>query len=83
MRSLNLAIGHDVAFVAIDEWPMFDVILPALSSVYRDAEMIGRESARLLLEIMRGAKPRKTVIETHFIIRESSTNKLRSKKKLN
>lgn len=74
---------HDVAFVAIDEWPMFDVILPALSSVYRDAEMIGRESARLLLEIMRGAKPRKTVIETHFIIRESSTNKLRSKKKLN
>lgn len=82
LRSLDLTIGTDVSFVAIDEWPMFDVILPQLSSVYRDPEMIGRESARLLLEIMRGAEPRKTVIETHFIIRESSTNKPRNKKKV-
>ncbi|CAB4923355.1 unannotated protein [freshwater metagenome] len=81
LRSLNLTIGSDVAFIAIDEWPMFDVILPQLSSVYRDPEMIGRESARLLLEIMRGAKPRKTVIETHFIMRESSANKVHTKKK--
>ncbi len=82
LRSLSLTIGTDVSFVAIDEWPMFDVILPQLSSVYRDAEMLGRESARLLLEIMRGAKPRKTVIDTHFIIRESSANRARNKKKI-
>ena len=82
LRSLNLTIGSDVSFIAIDEWPMFDVVLPQLSSVYRDPDMIGRESARLLLEIMRGAKPRKTVIETHFIIRDSSTNKPRIKKQL-
>ena len=82
LKELKIKPGKDLAFVALDEWPMFDVVLPQLSSVYRDPDMIGRESARLLLEIMRGAKPRKTVIETHFIIRDSSTNKPRIKKQL-
>lgn len=81
LRSLNLSIGHDVSFIAIDEWPLFDVIVPQLSSVYRNPEMIGRESARILLEIMRGGKPRKTEIETHFIMRESSAKKLRPQKR--
>ena len=81
LKKLGLVPGKDLAFVAIDEWPMFDVYGQQFSSVYRDAAMMGREAAAALLEMISGGSPRTIMVETHYIVRESSTGGLKAKKK--
>jgi LacI family transcriptional regulator len=72
LKKLEIEPGKDIAFVAIDEWPMFDVFASQFSSVFRDPHVIGRESARIMLEVLSGAEPRTAVVETKFISRASS-----------
>ena len=72
LNELGIQIGQDLAFVALDEWPLFDVFTPQISSVYRDAKAIGGEAAHLLLEVLKGKVPRESVIETKFTGRFSS-----------
>lgn len=72
LNELGIQIGKDIAFVAIDEWPLFDVFQPPISSVYRDANAIGGEAAHLMLEMLDGKGPSQSVIETKFIVRSSS-----------
>ena len=81
LKKRGLVPGKDLAFVAIDEWPMFDVYGQQFSSVYRDAAMMGREAAAALLEMISGGSPRTIMVETHYIVRESSTGGLKAKKK--
>lgn len=81
LKKLGLIPGKDLAFIAIDEWPMFDVFGQQFSSVYRDAAMIGREAAAALLEMMNGGSSRTIVVETAYIVRESSAGGLKAKKK--
>jgi LacI family transcriptional regulator len=77
-RDLKIPIGKDVAFIALDEWPLFDVFTPQISSVYRDARAIGSEAAYLMFEMLRGGTPRESVIETQFTARFSSQGRLRN-----
>lgn len=75
LRALNemgINIGKDLAFVALDEWPLFDVFSPQISSVYRDAKAIGAEAALILLEVLKGGPQRESVMETKFTARFSS-----------
>ena len=72
LNELGIRIGQDLAFVALDEWPLFDLFTPQISSVYRDAKAIGGEAAHLLLEVLKGKAPRESVIETKFTQRFSS-----------
>lgn len=81
LKKLGLVPGKDLAFIAIDEWPMFDVFGQQYSSVYRDAAMIGREAAAALLEMMNGGSSRTIIVETAYIVRESSGGGLKVKKK--
>ena len=69
---LNLTIGKEVALVALDEWPLFDVFATDVSSVYRDPEAMGSEAAHLILEVLNGNEPRESVIATKFTARASS-----------
>ena len=71
-NEMNLKIGKDVALVALDEWPLFDVFATEVSSVYRDPEAIGSEAAHLILEVLNGNEPRESVIDTKFTARASS-----------
>ena len=41
-EKLGIKPGKDIGFVAIDEWPLFDVFGGQFSSVYRDPAEIGR-----------------------------------------
>lgn len=71
MRQLNLRPGRDVSIVALDEWPMFEIFTPHLASVSRDSDEMGTTSARLLLDMLAGLKPRTVIIDTVFTPRES------------
>jgi LacI family transcriptional regulator len=71
-NEMNLKIGENIALVALDEWPLFDVFATDISSVYRDPEAIGSEAAHLILEVLNGNEPRESVIDTKFTARASS-----------
>lgn len=71
LRQLRLEPGRDVAIVALDEWPMFDVFVPEMASVARDSDEMGTASARLLLDMLDGADPRTVIIDTTFTPRAS------------
>ncbi len=71
LRQLRLEVGRDVALVALDEWPMFDVLAPDLSSVARDSDEMGTASAWLLLDMIDGGQPRTVMTDTVFTPRAS------------
>lgn len=71
LRQLRRTVGSDVALVALDEWPMFDVLAPDLASVARDSGEMGTAAARLVLDVIDGAEPRTVVIDTRFTPRDS------------
>lgn len=71
LRQLRLDIGTDVALVALDEWPMFDVLAPDISSVARDSDEMGTASAWLLLDMIDGGQPRSVMTDTVFTPRSS------------
>jgi len=71
LRQLRREPGRDVALVALDEWPMFDVFAPDLATVSRDSDEMGTASARLLLDMLDGADPSVVTIDTTFTSRDS------------
>lgn len=75
-KSLNIRPGIDIGFVAIDEWPLFDVFGQRFSSVYRDPAEIGLVSAQIILSSLKGEKPQSHFVETRYIARESSAGGL-------
>jgi LacI family transcriptional regulator len=51
---------------------MFDVLTADLSSVYRDPEEMGRQSARLILDLIADKAPSQAVVPTTYRPRLSS-----------
>lgn len=66
LQELSKTPELDVAVIALDEWPLFDLLNPRLSSVYRDPELIGKYAAELILDLIRGDGPRTILIPTVF-----------------
>lgn len=64
VRQLRRQLGEDVTVVALDEWPAFDILAPAMPSVFRDPDELGAASARLLLDMLTGGEPRVETIDT-------------------
>ena len=75
-EKLGIKPGKDIGFVAIDEWPLFDVFVGQFSSVYRDPAEIGRSSAEIILQSLMGKNPQLHFVETTYIPRESSAGGL-------
>ncbi len=76
-KELGISPVVDVAFIALDEWPMFSILSDSFSSVFRDPEAMGRESARLIVDILSGKDSTNIVIPTVYRERASSKeNKL-------
>ena len=71
-KELGIVPGVDLAFIALDEWPMFQVLSDSFSSVFRDPEAMGRESARLIVDILKGKESRSIIIPTVYRPRASS-----------
>jgi LacI family transcriptional regulator len=73
LRQLRRDPGSEVALIALDEWPMFDVFAPDLASVARDYDEMGTAAAWLMLDMLGGSDPREIVIDTVFTPRASIT----------
>jgi len=74
LRRLRRDPGSEVALIALDEWPMFDVFAPELASVARDYDEMGTAAAWLMLDMLGGAEAREIVIDTVFTPRASITS---------
>ena len=72
LRSLGLHVGHEVAFVACDEIPIYELSNPPISVVSRDPYNFGQISAQVLLDIINGGPPQIRVLPTQYIARATS-----------
>lgn len=71
LRQLRLAMPQDVSLITLDNVPLADFISPSLASVTRDADRMGVEGARLVLDLIRGGEPRVVQLPTKFVPGES------------
>jgi DNA-binding LacI/PurR family transcriptional regulator len=74
LRAAGRAIPEDVAIVGFDDSPLTTTTQPPLSSVRQPIEEMGREMARLLVQEIRfpGGPPRRVILDTRLVVRESS-----------
>lgn len=74
LRAARRSIPGDVAVVGFDDSPLASTTQPFLSSVRQPIEEMGREMTRLLLQEIRapGGAPRRVILETRLVVRESS-----------
>lgn len=72
LRELDLKIPGDVSLVACDDSPLAEFMSPALDTIIRDSNQLGREAAENLLSILRDEDPRTIVLPTSFQPRGSS-----------
>ncbi len=73
LRQLGLVPGVDVALIALDEWPLFDIVAPTLSSVCRDPVEIGTSGTRILKDMLNGGEPTAVSLPTTYRPRQSLT----------
>lgn len=73
-REAGLRIPQDVSVVGYADLPPSEIITPALTSVRQPPNLIGRESARLLLEVMEHPQHevRRVVLPVELICRQST-----------
>jgi LacI family transcriptional regulator len=75
-KELNIKIPHDIAVVGFSNEPHDSVLTPSLSSVDQHSIEIGRSVGKLFLDGLNDPKtlsiPKRIVLNTNLIIRESS-----------
>ncbi|HSO87325.1 MAG TPA: substrate-binding domain-containing protein [Draconibacterium sp.] len=76
IHSLGLAIPDDVAVVSFDDPDAYKISQPPISAIAQPLKEIGRESIRVLLELMNNdrvsSEVQKIVLKANFIPRKSS-----------
>jgi len=76
IHSLGLTIPDDVAVVSFDDPDAYRISQPPISAIAQPLKEIGRESIRVLLELMNNSKAntevQKIVLKANFIPRKSS-----------
>ncbi len=74
LREMNIEAGKDVALVGFDDVDFYTLITPPITSVRQPAAELGRMSARLLLQRIKGDSSLssvRTVLPVSLVIRES------------
>jgi LacI family transcriptional regulator len=74
LHELNLRIPEDLSIITFDDDELFIAVEPPITVVAQDLKSMGTEAARLLLKRIGGDIedfPRKELIETRFIERDS------------
>lgn len=74
-RSRSLRVPGDLAIVGFSNDPVSELVEPGLTTVAQPIDDIGREAARLLLDMMSGhatGPPESVVLPTQLLVRRSS-----------
>lgn len=74
LRRLGIEPGRDLALISCDDVPLSELQTPPITVIDRDIEELGRAGARLALERLANpdAPPRKMVLPTSLVLREST-----------
>ena len=74
LRDLGIEIGKDVALVGFDDLEFYALLTPSITAVNQPAAELGRISARILLQRIKGeltGSSLRTVLPVSLVIRES------------
>lgn len=72
LREAGRPVPGDVAVVGFDDLPIAAHTVPKLTTVHQPVEALGREAARMLIELLDGAEPAPFVLPTSVVVRESA-----------
>jgi LacI family repressor for deo operon, udp, cdd, tsx, nupC, and nupG len=75
-RKNGLRVPHDLSVIGFDDIRFSEYLVPALTTVSQPMLQIGRETVRLMLEILRGTgkRPKSVTLPHKLMIRESTAN---------
>jgi len=76
LHSLKLKIPDDIAVVSFDDPDAYKISQPPITAIAQPLEEIGRQSVKILLEVVHNRKGKKVLheimLKTKFVIRDSS-----------
>jgi LacI family transcriptional regulator len=67
IRRRRLRVPRDISLVTCDRTPLAEFLEPALATIERDPRGLGHSAAQVLLEVLRGAAPRRVQLPVHFV----------------
>jgi LacI family transcriptional regulator len=70
IRALGREIPSEIDLVPCDSWPFPELFAPSLSYVHRDAALMGRTAAELLLARIQRGITREVILPTEFVIND-------------
>jgi DNA-binding LacI/PurR family transcriptional regulator len=72
LREAGRRVPGDVAVVGFDDVSTAATTDPPLTTVRQPIEAMGREMARMLIDVLRGGRPSPVILPTQLVIRESA-----------
>jgi DNA-binding LacI/PurR family transcriptional regulator len=72
LRDAGRTVPGDVAVVGFDDMPIAVHTAPKLTTMYQPVQALGREAARMLVELLNGAQPASLILPTKIVVRESA-----------
>jgi DNA-binding LacI/PurR family transcriptional regulator len=72
LREAGRSVPDDVAVVGFDDLPIAMHTDPKLTTIHQPVQGLGREAARMLIELLDGARPEPFILPTNVVVRESA-----------
>ncbi|GAA3336129.1 LacI family DNA-binding transcriptional regulator [Amorphoplanes nipponensis] len=72
LRAAGRSVPGDVAVTGFDDLPVATHTDPQLTTVHQPVQALGREAARMLVDLLDGGRPAPLVVPTTVVVRESA-----------
>jgi DNA-binding LacI/PurR family transcriptional regulator len=72
LRDAGRTVPGDVAVVGFDDAPVAVHTDPKLTTVHQPVQALGREAARMLVDLLDGGQPQPLILPTKMVVRESA-----------
>lgn len=72
LKAAGRSVPDDVAVVGFDDLPIALTTEPALTTIHQPVQALGREMAKMLIDLMGGEQPVPLILPTHLVVRASA-----------
>jgi DNA-binding LacI/PurR family transcriptional regulator len=72
LREAGRSVPGDVAVVGFDDLPIAMHTDPKLTTIHQPVQALGREAARMLIDLLDGGQPEPFILPTNVVVRESA-----------
>ena len=72
LKAAGRTVPDDVAVVGFDDLPVARGTDPPLTTVHQPVQALGREMAKMLIDLMDGEQPSPLLLPTHLVVRASA-----------